>query len=135
LFSEPLARLVFWLFLLLSIPVGLHHQYLDPSVPQGWKVVHAVLTYSLFIPSLLTAFNVIASLELGGRARGGTGLLGWIRTLPWDNPVVYGAKPGHDSVCLWWHWRSDQRFLQPEPGDSQHDVGARDISTSPLGLA
>ncbi len=86
LFSEPLARLVFWLFLLLSIPVGLHHQYLDPSVPQGWKVVHAVLTYSLFIPSLLTAFNVIASLELGGRARGGTGLLGWIRTLPWDNP-------------------------------------------------
>ena len=86
LFSEPLARLVFWLFLLLSIPVGLHHQYLDPGVPQGWKVVHAVLTYSLFIPSLLTAFNVIASLELGGRARGGTGLLGWIRTLPWDNP-------------------------------------------------
>ena len=86
LFSEQLARLVFWLFLLLSIPVGLHHQYLDPSVPQGWKIVHAVLTYSLFIPSLLTAFNVIASLEIGGRARGGTGLLGWIRTLPWDNP-------------------------------------------------
>ena len=86
LFSEPLARLVFWLFLLLSIPVGLHHQYVDPSVPQGWKVVHAVLTYSLFIPSMLTAFNVIASLEIGGRARGGTGLLGWIRTLPWDNP-------------------------------------------------
>lgn len=86
LFSEPLARLVFWLFLLLSIPVGLHHQYLDPSVPQGWKVVHAVLTYSLFIPSLLTAFNVIASLEIAGRARGGTGLLGWIRTLPWNNP-------------------------------------------------
>ena len=86
LFSEPLARLVFWLFLLLSIPVGLHHQYLDPSVPAGWKVVHAVLTYSLFIPSLLTAFNVIASLELGGRARGGTGLLGWIRTLPRGNP-------------------------------------------------
>ncbi len=86
LFSEPLARLVFWLFLLLSIPVGLHHQYLDPSVPQGWKVVHAVLTYSLFIPSLLTAFNIIASMEIGGRARGGTGLLGWIRTLPWDDP-------------------------------------------------
>ena len=86
LFSEPLARLVFWLFLLLSIPVGLHHQYLDPGVPAGWKVLHAVLTYSLFIPSMLTAFNVIASLEIGGRARGGTGLLGWMRTLPWDNP-------------------------------------------------
>lgn len=86
LFSEQLARLVFWLFLLLSIPVGLHHQYLDPGVPQGWKLVHAVLTYSLFIPSMLTAFNVIASLEIGGRARGGTGLVGWIRALPYDDP-------------------------------------------------
>jgi len=36
LFSEQLARLVFWLFLALSIPVGLHHQYLDPGVPAGW---------------------------------------------------------------------------------------------------
>jgi cytochrome c oxidase subunit 1 len=86
LFSEPLARLVFWLFLALSVPVGLHHQYLDPGVPAGWKVIHAFLTYSLFLPSMLTAFNVIASLELGGRARGGTGLLGWIRNLPWDDP-------------------------------------------------
>lgn len=86
LFSEPLARLVFWLFLALSVPVGLHHQYLDPGVPAGWKVIHAFLTYSLFLPSMLTAFNVIASLELGGRARGGTGLLGWIRNLPWNDP-------------------------------------------------
>lgn len=91
LFSEPLARLVFWLFLALSIPVGLHHQYVDPGVPAGWKAVHAVLTYGLFIPSLLTAFNVVASLEIGGRARGGKGLLGWIRALPWGDPS-YAAQ-------------------------------------------
>lgn len=91
LFSEPLARLVFWLFLALSIPVGLHHQYVDPGVPAGWKAVHAILTYGLFIPSLLTAFNVVASLEIGGRARGGKGLLGWIRTLPWGDPS-YAAQ-------------------------------------------
>jgi len=35
---------------------------------------------------LLTAFNVVASLEIGGRARGGKGLLGWIRNLPWGEP-------------------------------------------------
>jgi cytochrome c oxidase subunit 1 len=34
----------------------------------------------------LTAFTVIASLELGGRARGGTGLFGWIPKLPWGDP-------------------------------------------------
>ncbi|MBI3942340.1 MAG: cbb3-type cytochrome c oxidase subunit I, partial [Chloroflexi bacterium] len=32
-----------------------------------------------------TFFNVVASLELGGRARGGTGWVMWIRKLPWGN--------------------------------------------------
>ncbi len=86
MFNEPMARLVFWLFLALSIPVGIHHQYVDPGVPIGWKVVHAAITYSLFLPSVLTAFTVCASLEIAGRARGGTGLLGWIRALPWGDP-------------------------------------------------
>lgn len=86
LFSDQLARLVFWLFLALSIPVGFHHQYLDPGVPLGWKVIHGMLTYSLFLPSMMTAFTVIASLEIGGRARGGTGLLGWVPKLPWGDP-------------------------------------------------
>lgn len=86
MFSETMARLVFWLFLALSIPVGVHHQYVDPGIPAGWKLVHAVLTFSLFIPSVATAFTVCASLEIGGRARGGTGTLGWIRALPWDDP-------------------------------------------------
>jgi cytochrome c oxidase subunit 1 len=86
MFSETLARLVFWLFLVLSIPVGLHHQYTDPGVPSGYKTIHAILTWSLFLPSMFTAFTVAASLEIGGRAKGGTGLLGWIRKLPWGDP-------------------------------------------------
>jgi cytochrome c oxidase subunit 1 len=86
LFSDPLARFSFWLFLLLSTPLGLHHQYMDPGVHAGWKFAHAVLTYAVFFPSLLTAFNVIASMEYGGRARGGKGLFGWLRTLPWGEP-------------------------------------------------
>ncbi len=91
MFSESLARLVFWLFLVLSVPVGLHHQFTDPGVPAGYKFIHAILTWALFIPSLMTAFTVVASLEIGGRARGGTGLLGWIRKLPWGNPS-YAAQ-------------------------------------------
>jgi cytochrome c oxidase subunit 1 len=88
LFSDSLARLAFWLFLVLSVPLGFHHQYVDPGVPTAWKYIHAILTYSVFFPSMLTAFTVVASLEHGGRQRGGTGLFGWIRTLPWGNPSV-----------------------------------------------
>ena len=86
LFSEPMARLAFWLLLLFSIPVGFHHQFADPGVSQGWKILHAILTYAVIVPSLMTMFTVAASLEIGGRARGGKGLLGWIIKLPWKDP-------------------------------------------------
>ena len=34
----------------------------------------------------MTAFTVIASLELSGRARSGSGLFSWIAKLPWNDP-------------------------------------------------
>jgi cytochrome c oxidase subunit 1 len=88
LFSDPMARVSFLLFLLLSIPVGIHHQYADPGIHQGMKLLQAIFTFGVFFPSLLTFFNVVASLELAGRARGGRGWLGWIPSLPWNDPVV-----------------------------------------------
>lgn len=88
LFSEPLGRMVFTLFLILSTPVGFHHQYQDPGIPAGWKLFHTFNTMAISFPSLVTAFTIIASIEIAGRLRGGTGLFGWLRTLPWGNPVV-----------------------------------------------
>ena len=88
LFSEPLGRVVFTLFLVLSTPVGFHHQFQDPGIPAGWKLLHTFNTMLISFPSLVTAFTIVASLEVAGRLRGGTGLFGWIRTLPWGNPVV-----------------------------------------------
>ncbi len=69
MFSEPLARLVFWLFLLFSTPVGFHHQYADPGIPEIWKYIHMIFTMGVGFPSLITAFTVVASLEIGARAR------------------------------------------------------------------
>lgn len=86
--SDSFTRVVFILFLLLSIPTGFHHQYTDPGIPVQFKVVHGILTMGVVFPSFATAFSVIASLEMGGRAHGGTGLLGWIRKLPWSDPSV-----------------------------------------------
>jgi cytochrome c oxidase subunit 1 len=88
LVSDRLTRVVFIMFLLLSIPTGFHHQYTDPGISTGMKAMHAVLTFGVFYPSLATAFTVVAGLEIGGRNRGGTGLLGWISKLPWGDPSV-----------------------------------------------
>ncbi len=94
LISDPIARLVFLLFLLLSVPVGFHHQFADPGIDPTWKMIHSILTLFVAVPSLITAFTLAASLELGGRLRGGKGLLGWIRALPWDNPAFVAPVLG-----------------------------------------
>ncbi len=88
LFSEPLGRIVFTLFLIFSTPVGFHHQFQDPGITAGWKLFHTFNTMVVSFPSLVTAFTICASLEIAGRLRGGKGLFGWLRTLPWGNPVV-----------------------------------------------
>jgi cytochrome c oxidase subunit 1 len=91
LFSDPLARLVFVLFIVLSTPVGFHHQFSDPGISAGWKAFHAFNTLWILYPSFITAFTVIASLEVAGRMRGGTGLFGWLKKLPWSDPLVSSA--------------------------------------------
>ena len=88
MFSDSLARLAFWIFLVLSTPLGFHHQYVDPGVPPVWKFIHSMLTFGVFFPSMMTAFTVIASLEMGARKKGGKGALGWIGKLDWNNPSV-----------------------------------------------
>ncbi|MDR0787181.1 MAG: cbb3-type cytochrome c oxidase subunit I, partial [Gemmatimonadota bacterium] len=87
LFSDHLGRVVFTLFIILSAPVGLHHQYLDPGIPAGWKLFHAINTFAILFPSLLTAFTITASMEVAGRMRGGKGLFGWLWVLPWKDPL------------------------------------------------
>jgi len=85
LVSDTLARLAFLMFMLFSTPVGFHHQFTDPGISGGWKLVQNILTFFVVIPSLLTAFTVTASMEIGARRNGGRGMLGWIRKLPWHD--------------------------------------------------
>lgn len=85
IFSDALARLVFILFILLSTPVGFHHQLLEPGISDGWKFVHVVLTLLVVVPSLMTAFSMFATFETYGRSQGATGLFGWFKKLPWGD--------------------------------------------------
>ena len=88
LFSDSLGRMVFALFIILSTPVGFHHQFMDPGIPAGWKAFHAFNTAWILFPSFVTAFTVLASLEVAGRRRGATGLFDWLGKLPWGDPLV-----------------------------------------------
>lgn len=85
LYSDLAGRIALFLFLLFSIPVGVHHQYSDPTITQGVKFFHGLLTYGVAIPSFITAFTLAASLEHAGRRNGAKGLFGWMVKLPWLN--------------------------------------------------
>jgi cytochrome c oxidase subunit I len=82
LFSDLAGRIALFLFLLFSIPVGVHHQFSDPSITKGVKMFQGLLTFAIAIPSFITAFTIAASLEYAGRKRGAKGL-GFFARLPY----------------------------------------------------
>lgn len=88
LYSDTMGRLTFIMFLVFSLPVGMHHLLMDPEHSSGFKFVQSSLTFLVALPTLLTVFSITASLEIAGRNRGGRGLLGWIKALPWHEPMV-----------------------------------------------
>ncbi|MFC5559956.1 b(o/a)3-type cytochrome-c oxidase subunit 1 [Ureibacillus thermophilus] len=85
IFSESLAKLAFMLFLILSVPVGIHHQFMEPGIDALWKFIQACLTFFVVVPSLMTAFSMFATFELRGRELGGKGVFGWFKKLPWND--------------------------------------------------
>jgi len=88
LYSDVMGRISFILFLVFSMPIGIHHLFQDPQVGAGVKFLHAVFTAMVSVPTLLTVFTITASVEIAGRLRGGTGALGWVKALPWHNPMM-----------------------------------------------
>ncbi|GLH62332.1 b(o/a)3-type cytochrome-c oxidase subunit 1 [Parageobacillus sp. G301] len=94
IFSDSLARLAFILFLFLSIPVGFHHQLLEPGITPFWKFVQVFLTLMVVVPSLMTAFAMFATFESYGRSKGATGLFGWLRKLPWGDARFFAPFVG-----------------------------------------
>src|SRR6201991_5060946 len=73
LYSDAMGRVAFALFLVFSMPIGIHHLFADPQVGAGFKFVHAAMTAMVAIPTFLTVFTIVASVEIAARRRGGAG--------------------------------------------------------------
>lgn len=91
IFSNSLPRLTFILLILFSVPVGIHHQLTEPGIQSFWKFLQVVLTMMVVVPSLITAFSVVATFELTGRSKGGKGLFGWVTKLPWKDARFFAT--------------------------------------------
>ncbi len=93
-FSDALTRLTFIMLILLSTPVGIHHQFMEPGIASVWKMLHTVTTYGVAIPSFITAFAIFASFELFAIQRGRRGFLATVTALPWNDPTFSAAGLG-----------------------------------------
>ncbi|HTU82182.1 MAG TPA: cbb3-type cytochrome c oxidase subunit I [Candidatus Acidoferrales bacterium] len=93
-FSDGLTRLTFVMLILLSTPVGIHHEFTEPGISPVWKMMHTILTYGVAIPSFLTAFAIFASFELFAIKNGKRGFIATVRALPWNDPAFSGAAYG-----------------------------------------
>jgi cytochrome c oxidase subunit 1 len=99
LYSDTMGRLTFILFLIYSLPVGIHHLLMDPEQSNAFKFLQVSFTALVTVPTLLTVFTISASMEIAGRLRGGRGLFGWIAALPWERPMVLAT--GMAFFMLW----------------------------------
>lgn len=88
IYSDTMARIAFILFLVVAMPIGMHHTFADPQVGAGFKFIHSAFTALVALPTLLTVFTICASVEIAARLRGGRGPFGWIKVLPWSNPIM-----------------------------------------------
>lgn len=88
IYSDTMARISFILFLVVAMPIGIHHVFEDPEVGAGFKFVHSAFTALVALPTLLTVFTICASAEIASRLRGGSGMFGWLTALPWGNPIM-----------------------------------------------
>ena len=89
LYSDTMGRVAFVLFLVFSMPIGIHHLFADPQVGAGFKFVHAVFTAMVAVPTLADGVH---DRRLGRDRRRGCAaaraLFGWVKALPWDNPMM-----------------------------------------------
>ncbi len=66
LYSDTMGRIAFILFLVVAMPIGIHHTFADPQIGAGFKFIHSAFTALVALPTLLTVFTICASAEIAG---------------------------------------------------------------------
>ena len=91
IFGARFSKLVFAAYLVFVPPTSLYHMFLEPDLPGAVRIAGSLLSLFVSVPTLTAFLIIVASLEVHARARGGRGLFGWIRMLPWREPAMAAA--------------------------------------------
>ena len=97
LFSDQMGRIAFILFLVVAMPIGIHHLFEDPQVGAGFKFLHSVFTAFVALPTLLTVFTICASVEIAGRLARRQGRAGMADGIAVAQPASCSGPPSPSS--------------------------------------
>lgn len=83
--NDLLTRIVVIALVIMNITGGFHHQIIDPGISEPVKYMHVFMSLAIGFPSLMTAYAMFAVFERTARKKGGRGLAGWYKKLPWGD--------------------------------------------------
>lgn len=83
--SDLLTRMVVIPLVIMNITGGFHHQIIDPGITESIKYMHVFMSLAIGFPSLMTAYAMFRVFERTARAKGGKGLVGWYKKMPWGD--------------------------------------------------
>lgn len=83
--NDHLTRIVVIALVIMNITGGFHHQIIDPGISEPVKYMHVFMSLAIGFPSLMTAYAMFAVFERTARKKGGRGLVGWYKKLPWGD--------------------------------------------------
>lgn len=83
--NDLLTRMVVIPLVIMNITGGFHHQIIDPGISESIKYMHVFMSLAIGFPSLMTAYAMFRVFERTARAKGGKGLVGWYKKMPWSD--------------------------------------------------
>jgi cytochrome c oxidase subunit I len=83
--NDLLTRMVVIPLVIMNITGGFHHQIIDPGISESIKYMHVFMSLAIGFPSLMTAYAMFRVFERTARAKGGKGLVGWYKKMPWGD--------------------------------------------------
>lgn len=83
--NDLLTRMVVIPLVIMNITGGFHHQIIDPGISASIKYMHVFMSLAIGFPSLMTAYAMFRVFERTAREKGGKGLVGWYKKMPWGD--------------------------------------------------
>jgi cytochrome c oxidase subunit I len=88
IFGRRFSKTIFTLYLVFVPPTSLYHMFLEPDLSPILRGLGSLLSLFISVPTIGVFLVIVISMEARARAAGATGLFGWLKFQPWQEPAM-----------------------------------------------